>query len=156
MTQRVIAFHYELKNRSGEVVDKSAAGEPFVFLEGGRSIIPALERTLATLQQGDKRKIELTARDAYGARQENLVIKVPLDKLPGGAPKVGDRFKGGDADDAPVFKVMLVTTTEATLDANHPLAGQDLVFDVEIAEIREATPEELTHGHAHQPGGHHH
>ncbi len=154
MGQRVIKFHYKLSNRAGEVIDSSAE-EPFAFLEGSRSIIPALEKSLLALQKGDRKKIEIAAREAYGLRQDNLVIRVPLEKL-GGAAKVGDRFKGGDQADAPVFSVTLVTTKEATLDANHPLAGQDLVFDVELAEIREATPDELQHGHAHQPGGHHH
>ena len=154
MSRRVIQFNYKLSNKAGNVLDQSD-GEPFAFLEGTKSIIPALERSVVLLQKGDKRRIELAVNEAYGQRQDNLVIQVPFDKL-GGTPKVGDRFKGGDEENAPVFSVTSVTATEATLDANHPLAGEDLVFDIEITGIRQATPEETQHGHAHQPGGHHH
>ena len=155
MNQRVISFHYKLTDDTGALLDASEADEPLAFLEGGENIIPGLESVLITLKKGDKKKVNVSCADAYGERNEELIVQVPRDELPTKKIEVGDIFSGGDEEQTLPFTVIEVTDTEVTLDGNHPLAGQDLTFDVEIVEIREATAEELMHGHAHGPGGHH-
>lgn len=90
------------------------------------------------------------------ARDEKYVVVVPLDKLPIPSVKVGDHFRTDDLPDGHPFTVVDLTATEATLDANHPLAGLDLTFDVEVVQIREATTEEVAHGHTHEPGAQRH
>lgn len=157
MSKRVIEFHYKLSNVKGEELDTSAGREPLAFLEGSGQIIPALEECLVKLQKGEKKRVQIAAADGYGERDESKVAKVPLQKLKGNQEvRVGDRFRGDDDPHSPIFEIAHLTDVEATLDANHPLAGQDLVFDVEIVGSREATQDEITHGHAHGEHGHHH
>lgn len=156
MTKRVFSFHYVLKNTSGETIDSSDTGEPISFLEGSSQIIPGLETQIIAMKVGDKREVEVAASDAYGERDETLVARVPRDQLPTNEVKIGDVFRGGPDEDSPILTVTEVTSSHVTVDANHPLAGQDLVFSVEMAEVRPATKEEMTHGHSHGPGGHHH
>jgi FKBP-type peptidyl-prolyl cis-trans isomerase SlyD len=156
MSTRVIVFHYTLTDSAGQTLDSSAGGDPLAFLEGTGQIIPGLETHLRTMKVGDKRKVLVPAKDAYGEKDAENIVEVPLDKLPTKKVKVGDKFRAGNDGHAPVVAVIKVTETHATLDGNHPLAGQDLTFDVEITEVREASAEELSHGHVHGPGGHHH
>ncbi len=155
MNPRAISFHYTLTDSEGNKLDSSVGLEPLTYLEGVGQIIPGLERQLALLEVGDKKKIEVLATDAYGERDQKYIVAVPLDKLPGEV-KVGDQFQAGPEAQSHPFTVIEVNETHATLDANHPLAGVDLVFDVELVSIREATAEELQHGHTHGPGGHAH
>ncbi len=154
MSQRVISFHYTLTNTRGETLDSSRGDHPLSFLEGAGQIIPGLETHLRTMQSGDKRKVHVKAADAYGPRDDSLVLEVERQKLPNKAVKVGDQFRTNQYPTP--LTVTRLTDTHATLDANHPLAGQDLLFEVEITEVRAATAEELAHGHVHGPGGHHH
>jgi len=153
---RVIEFHYVLHDTKGSLIDQSDDGEPLAFLEGAGQIIPGLESVLLTMAKGDKREVHVKAEDAYGDRDESLVANVPVAQLPTQEVKVGDMFRSGPNQEDPIMVVTSVTGTHVTLDANHPLAGQDLVFKVEIHEIRPATDDEMAHGHAHGPGGHHH
>ncbi len=153
---RVIEFNYILHDTLGEMIDQSEAGAPLAFLEGSGQIIPGLESVLLTMAKGDKREVHVKAEDAYGDRDETLVANVPLAELPTDQVKVGDMFRGGPEEEDPVMVVTAVQGDHVTLDANHPLAGKDLVFKVEITEIRTATKDELAHGHAHGAGGHHH
>ncbi len=158
-TQRVISFHYTLTDSSGEVIDTSRDSEsPFAYLEGMGQIIPGLERAMALLNVGDKRKIEVAAADAYGTFDEQLVVEVPKDKLPTTEDlQEGDQFQAnGPQGEVLLFRVVEVLGETVKLDGNHPLAGEDLVFDVEVMGIRNATAEEIAHGHAHGEGGHHH
>jgi FKBP-type peptidyl-prolyl cis-trans isomerase SlyD len=151
---RVISFHYTLTDPEGKTLDSSAGHDPLMYMEGSGQIIPGLEERMKDLKVGDKKKIQVPAVEAYGEREQKYIVAVPLDKLPGDV-KVGDQFGlGGDPEGHP-FSVIDVNSTHATMDANHPLAGVDLTFDVEVVEIREATAEEMSHGHAHGPGGHH-
>lgn len=156
MTQRVISFHYTLTGPDGNVIDSSRERGALSYIEGSGQIIPGLERELKALQKGDKRTINVPAASAYGERHQNLVIKLHPDKLPSKSVKPGDRFSGGPEAHAPVFVVISVTETEVTLDGNHSLAGMDLTFDVEMTGVREATADELSHGHAHGEHGHSH
>ncbi len=154
MKRRVISFHYTLTDPTGQTIDSSTGRDPLTFMEGAGQIIPGLEAEIGKLKAGDKRKIGVKADDAYGQRDPQALIDVPVEKLPSKTVKVGDQFR---SNQSPLpLTVTKVTDTHVTLDANHPLAGVDLTFDVEITTIRDATEEELAHGHAHGPGGHSH
>jgi FKBP-type peptidyl-prolyl cis-trans isomerase SlyD len=156
MANKVISFHYTLTDSAGKTLDSSAGGEPLTFLEGVGQIIPGLETHLRAMTIGDKKNVVVKARDAYGDKDPANVVEMPLDKMPSRGIKVGDQFRAGDSPNAPVVTATKVTDTHVTLDGNHPLAGMDLTFAVEITEVREATKEELDHGHVHGAGGHHH
>ncbi len=157
--KRVISFHYTLTDSSGEVLDTSRdQNVPFSYIENSGQIIPGLERALSLLSIGDQRKINVAAADAYGVADDQLVIKVPREKLPADSElSEGDQFQAsGPNGEVLLFRVIQIEGSEITLDGNHPLAGEDLTFDVEMIAIREATAEEIAHGHVHGPGGHHH
>jgi FKBP-type peptidyl-prolyl cis-trans isomerase SlyD len=157
--KRVISFHYTLTNEGGEVIDTSRdSKDPFSYLEGMNQIIPGLEKAMALLNVGDKRKIEVEAADAYGEHDAQLIVEVPRDKLPNAEQlEAGDQFQAtGPNGEMLLFRVIDIEGDKVKLDGNHPLAGEKLVFDVEVMSVRNATPEEVTHGHAHGPGGHHH
>jgi FKBP-type peptidyl-prolyl cis-trans isomerase SlyD len=152
---RVVSFHYTLKNKNGETLDSSAGEEPLSYLENSGHIIPGLESELKKMQAGDKKLIQIAAKDAYGERRDDLIVDAQKTQFPPEAtPKKGDQFRAGP--NSPVFTVLDVTDTIVKLDGNHPLAGEDLSFDVEIVEIRDATDEEVAHGHVHGAHGHHH
>ncbi len=153
---RVLSFHYTLTNGAGTTLDSSEGRGPLAFIEGAGQIIPGLEKELVALKSGAKKEIKVPAAEAYGLREEELIVKIPKSGLPVPEVKVGDRFSGGPDNQSPVFVVTTIQGEEVTLDGNHPLAGQDLTFNIEMKEIREATPEELQHGHAHGENGHHH
>jgi FKBP-type peptidyl-prolyl cis-trans isomerase SlyD len=158
MKTQVISFHYTVTNKSGEKIDSSAGQEPLSFLSDQGQILPHLEVELTKLKVGDKKTVDLTAANAYGEFDQNLIIKVPNAELPSdGEVQEGARFRGQDNQGQDrVFTVAKRDDTHTTLDGNHPLAGQDLKFEVELVSIREATAEELEHGHAHDGDGHHH
>lgn len=157
MTQKVVSFHYTLKDDKGAVLESSHGDDPMSFLEGVGQIIPGLERELKGLKQGDKKSVNVPAAEAYGEFDEALVVEVPRSAIPKKEVAVGDQFHAqGDDGEPRVVIVTEVTDSTVTVDGNHPLSGQDLSFDVEITEIRDATKEEIEHGHAHGPGGHHH
>lgn len=154
MNQKVISFHYTLKDEAGALIDASEEGHPLTFLEGAGQIIPGLEAALKTFEVGAKQVVKVEAAQAYGAHDPQKLIEVPLERMPTRDISVGDQF-GSSAQPLPLTAVK-VTETHVTLDANHPLAGKDLTFEVEVVSTREATSDELAHGHVHGPGGHHH
>ncbi len=156
MTPKVISFHYTLTNAFGATMDSSAGREPLTFMEGAGQIIPGLEKELLQLNIGDKKQINVVAADAYGEKDTELIIKAPKSSLPTQEIKLGDKFRGGADDHSPVFTVTEIHDTEVSLDGNHPLAGVDLTFAIEITGLREATAQELEHGHAHGEHGHSH
>ena len=155
MTARVISFHYTLTDPDGKQLDSSQGRPPMSYVEGIGQIIPGLESELGKMSPGDKQQVKVAAKDAYGDRNADHVLKVPIDQLPTSEVKVGDQFRTGEEDHASVVTVTEVEGDNVTLDGNHPLAGVDLTFDVEVTEIRDATEDELSHGHAHGPGGAH-
>lgn len=156
MSRRVVSIHYTLTNSSGEKLDSSSGQDPLTYMEGVGQIIPGLEKEIALLQKGDKKRISVPASEAYGERDERKIIKVPREKMPKQDIQIGDRFAGGGEPHSPVFVVKETSLTEITLDANHPLAGVDLTFEVELVAVRAATEEEAAHGHAHGEHGHSH
>jgi len=156
MAPKVITFHYILRDESGEVIDTSPRESPVVFLEGSGMIIDGLEKALRSMNAGDHRKVSLAPEQAYGVRDETLIRNVERSALPVDEFKVGDMFQTGKDRHSPVVRVMAIEGDNVKLDANHPMAGQRLFFEVEVTEKRAATAEEVDHGHVHGPGGHHH
>jgi FKBP-type peptidyl-prolyl cis-trans isomerase SlyD len=155
MPSRVITFHYTLTDPDGKQLDSSQGGQPMSYLEGVGQIIPGLESKLGKMSPGDKQQVKLAAKDAYGDHQAERVFQVPMDKMPTNEVNVGDRFSVGEEGAGSVVTVTGVEKDTVTLDGNHPLAGVDLTFDVEVTAIRDATEDEMAHGHVHGPGGAH-
>jgi len=153
---RVIAFNYVLKNSSGDVIDKSEPSQPLPFMEGKKQIIPALEAALVKMQEGDKEKVTLAAQDAYGDFRQDMIMEVPKEELAHIKLEVGSHLQLQLEGQVKIVKVTKIGDTHVTLDGNHPLAGVDLTFDVEVMLIRQATAEEIQHGHAHGLHGHAH
>jgi FKBP-type peptidyl-prolyl cis-trans isomerase SlyD len=154
---QVVSIHYTLKNDAGEVIDASPAGEPLAYLHGHGNLIAGLERELAGRGAGEKLQVKVVAADAYGEYDPALVQRVPRRALKGIADvRVGMRLQAQSQHGARPVTVTQLAGDMVTLDGNHPLAGQNLNFEVEIAAVRPATPEELSHGHVHGPDGHHH
>lgn len=157
MTPNVVTFHYTLRDPRGQLLDTSSGGEPITYLEGSGQIIEGLEEQIRGVAPGTKTQVQVAAAKAYGVRDESQVQRVNRALLPvEGELKIGDQFQAGEDRYAPTVTVVGVEGDEVLLDANHPLAGVDLTFEVEIVSTRAAQPEELEHGHAHGPGGHQH
>lgn len=154
---RVIAFNYTLKNsKTGELLDASEPNQPMPFLEGKMQIIPKLEEVLVKMKEGDKQHVDLKAVDAYGEFSDKMVMEVEKKELAHLNVQVGSHVQLQLGEQARVVRVTKMTDTHVTLDGNHPLAGEDLSFDVEVVMVRPATAEELQHGHAHGLHGHAH
>jgi len=150
MSQRMFSFHYVLTNKKGEALDSSTDRAPLSVLEGSGHILPALAEELFKLNVGDKKVVELTPEKGYGVIREDLKVKVPRSKLPEADLKPGVQFKTSQDAHAPVFTLVKIEGEDVYLDGNHPLADQDLIFDVEVTEVRDATPEEIkSGGHTH-------
>jgi len=157
-TQRVIGFHYTVQDEDGEELDSSHGDEPLYILEGTGEIVPGLERAVAAMAVGDRKTVALKAAEAYGEHDPDLIMRVERTQFPPEASLgVGDQFSAEDDDEHErVYTVIAVEPDVVMVDGNHPLAGHDLVFDVEIVEVRPATKDEIAHGHAHGEHGHHH
>ncbi|MDI1318946.1 MAG: peptidylprolyl isomerase [bacterium] len=143
MSRRTITFHYILKDGTGRLIDTSRGGAPMPFTEGAGQIIEGLEEQLLLMAAGEKRTVVVPPERAYGARDASLVQKVPRARLPVADLKVGDQFQTGPDRSAPIVTVVAVEGDEVLLDANHPMAGQELHFEVEVVAVRAAAPEEL-------------
>ena len=153
----VASIHYTLTDGEGKVIDSSQGQEPLAYLHGAGNIIPGLEKALAGKVVGDKFTVSIPASEAYGLRDGSMVQELPSNMFSGiDKIDVGLEFHAETEHGLQVVTVTKVEGDTVTIDGNHPLAGVDLTFDVEVAEIREATQEELEHGHAHGAGGHHH
>lgn len=152
----VVSFDYTLTNDSGEVLDSSRAGQPLRYLHGAGNIISGLERELADRSTGDSLKVSVLPADGYGEVREELIQEVPLSAFPVDEVKPGMRFEAGTQSGSVSVVVTAVTDETATVDGNHPLAGEVLHFDVQIVDVRPASEEELAHGHVHGDGGAHH
>jgi len=153
----VVLIHYTLKDDSGAVLDSSAGGEPLAYIQGHGNLVPGLEKALEGKQDGNTVAVTLSPAEGYGARDEALVQRVPKRSLQSsGEIRKGMQFQARTDGGMRVFTVTAVAGDMVTLDGNHPLADQTLHFDVEVVSVREATTEELEHGHVHGAGGHHH
>jgi FKBP-type peptidyl-prolyl cis-trans isomerase SlyD len=157
MSQTVIGFHYSLKDKDSNLIDSSEGRSPLLFLVGSGQIIPGLEQELVTMNIGDKKNVEVKAKDAYGEVVPDLQITVKKSQFNEGQEiKVGDQFQVTNEAHAPIFTVTALEGEDVHIDGNHPMAGKDLFFEVEVTEKRDATEEEVAHGHAHGEGGHQH
>jgi FKBP-type peptidyl-prolyl cis-trans isomerase SlyD len=153
----VVTMHYTLTDDSGNVLDTSTGGEPLSYLHGHNNIIPGLETALEGAGTGFQQRVTVEAAEAYGERRDEMVITASRDQFdPKMDLKPGVQVAANGPQGQVVFTVSDVGDTEVTLDGNHPLAGQRLHFDIEITDVRAATPEEVSHGHVHGPGGHQH
>ncbi|MFC4653698.1 MULTISPECIES: FKBP-type peptidyl-prolyl cis-trans isomerase [Rheinheimera] len=152
---KVVAIHYTVADKNGTELDSSAGGEPLVFIHGTGSLIQGLENALLGKQVGDKFHVEVPAAEAYGERHDELTQAVPREMFNGMDVQVGMRFRAAGPDGREQSVIVLdVTDDEVVVDGNHPLSGMDLTFAVEIVLVRDATPDELAHGHAHGMDGH--
>ncbi len=154
---RVVTLHYTLKDDGGTVLDSSAGGEPLAYIQGHGNLVVGLEKALEGRTDGTSLTVVVAPAEGYGTRDESLVQRVPKRTLQGaGALKKGMQFQARTQGGMRLFTVTAVIGDMVTLDGNHPLADQTLHFEVQIVGVREATAEELEHGHVHGAGGHHH
>ncbi|PHM38916.1 FKBP-type peptidyl-prolyl cis-trans isomerase [Xenorhabdus mauleonii] len=152
----VVSLAYQVRTEDGVLVDESPVSAPLDYLHGRGSLISGLEKALEGREAGERFDVSVEAGDAYGQYDENLVQRAPKDVFVGVDDiQVGMRFLA-DTDQGPIpVEITAIEGDEVVVDANHMLAGQDLKFNVEIVAIREATEEELEHGHVHGQGGEH-
>lgn len=149
----VASFNYTLTNDTGEVLDTSKEREPLTYLHGAGNIVPGLEKAMAGRTRGDSFKVDVAPEEGYGPRHDELVQTLPMTAFQGvPEPKPGMQFQGNGPQGPLLVTVTDVEGDQVTVDGNHPLAGQSLHFDVEVTEVRDATEEELNHGHVHGEG----
>lgn len=155
---KVVSIDYTLTNGQGQVLDSSSGREPLAYLQGHSNIISGLESALEGKSAGDSLKVTIPPAEAYGDRDESLSHAVPRKMFENADEvQVGMQFQTMSEQGATqIVTVTGVDTEHVTVDANHPLAGETLTFDVTVVDVRDATEEELDHGHVHGPGGHQH
>jgi len=155
---KAVSIEYTLTNDAGEVIDSSAGGAPLVYLHGAGNIIPGLEKALEGKTTGDELNVAVEPEEAYGEYSAELVSTLSRSMFEGvDELEVGMQFHAS----APDGQMQIVTIRDldgddVTVDGNHPLAGQRLTFQVKVVDIRDASQEEVAHGHVHGEGGHHH
>lgn len=149
----VVAIDYTLTDGEGQVLDTSQGRGPLAYLHGAGNIIPGLEKALEGKAEGEKVNVSVPPEEGYGQRDESLIQAVPKKMFAETAePEPGMQFQAQGPDGARVLTILKVEDDQVTVDANHPLAGQELNFDVAVVNVREASEEELEHGHVHEPG----
>ena len=154
---RVVTINYTLTDANGTLIDSSEGREPLAYLHGAGNIIPGLERALEGKQSGDSLSVTVAPEDAYGERDDALLQVVPRDRFESPEElEIGMAFQTPTEHGIRVVTIVGVDHQDITVDGNHPLAGETLNFAVSVVEVREASDEELHHGHVHGPGGHAH
>ena len=157
---QVIGMHYSLYRSDGHLIESNEGRDPVLFLYGDRHVLAALQRAMDGKVVGDTIDLEIPAEKAYGRHYPERVQRLPRKRIDGGKQqsfRVGQViYVDGGKGQRQRASVVKVGKFNLDLDTNHPLAGQDLRFDVKIVEVRPATDEEIAHGHAHGPGGHEH
>lgn len=155
---KVVRFDYTLTDDNAQILDSSEGSEPLTYLHGGGGIIPGLEAALEGKRAGESLSVRVAPTEAYGERDDGLIQNVPREMFEDSdSLEVGMQFQSGDPNGE--SRIVTVVSTDAdsvTVDGNHPLAGVPLNFAVTIVEVRDASKEELAHGHVHGPGGHSH
>jgi FKBP-type peptidyl-prolyl cis-trans isomerase SlyD len=150
---KVASIHYTLRDGDGNILDTSAGREPLTYLQGAGNLIAGMEEGLEGKSKGDKFNLKISPEKGYGVKDSSLVQKVPRSAFGNQKVEKGMQFQTNNG------QVVTVTETgleSITVDGNHPLAGVELHFDVEVTDVRSASAEEIAHGHVHGPGGHHH
>jgi FKBP-type peptidyl-prolyl cis-trans isomerase SlyD len=150
---KVASIHYTLTDNDGNVLDSSSGREPLTYIQGIGNLIAGMEEGLEGKTKGEKFNLKVSPEKGYGVKDDALTQKVPRSAFGTQEVKVGMQFQTNQGG---VVTVTHVGLAEITVDANHPLAGVEINFAVEVLEIRHATDEEISHGHVHGPGGHHH
>ena len=155
---RVVSIEYTLTGEDGAVLDTSEGQEPLAYIHGTGSLVEGLEAALEGKSPADHVSVSVTPEQAYGARDDSIVFNLPRSQLSGvDELEVGMQFQVQSDGDAHVVTVIAMDDNEVTVDGNHPLAGLTLHFDVDVVAVREATPDELEHGHVHEgSSGHSH
>ena len=153
---RVVRMNYTLRDESGTTIETSQGREPLTYLHGYGQLIPGLEKTLDGEQAGLQTTVTILPQDAYGHKDPKAVIRASRGDFPDDLTLDPGVEVQAETPEGPIsFVVVSVEGDDIVLDANHPLAGKALTFDVEVLEVREATADELAHGHVHGPGGAH-
>jgi FKBP-type peptidyl-prolyl cis-trans isomerase SlyD len=155
---KVVSIHYTLTDDSGAVIDSSDGADPLEYLHGGENIVPGLERQLTGKTVGDKLRADVPAKEGYGERKSGKSQSVPRASFPPEVDlQVGMQFaaEAGNGHMVPIW-ISDIKGDQVFIDRNHPLAGKNLHFDVEVVKIRDATKQEIEHGHPHGPHGHDH
>ena len=153
---KVASLSYTLKNAEGQILDQADKDSPFQYLHGAGGIIKGLEDALENKEVSDSFSVTITPENAYGERDEKLTESVPREMFEGISDEnlvAGAQFHAQTANGTQVITIDSVDGDTVKIDANHPLAGQTLHFDVDVLDIRDATEEEVAHGHPHAPGG---
>ena len=155
---KAVSIHYTLTLEGGEIIDSSEGKDPLVYLHGHGNIIPGLERELAGKSIGEKLNVVVNPTDGYGDHNPGLIQQVPREAFQGvDTLEVGMMFQApGEGGHIQMIRITGIEGDTITVDGNHELAGKTLNFAVEISSIRDASTEELSHGHVHGPGGHQH
>ncbi len=155
---KVVTIHYKVSDSaSDEVIDSSENGEPMTYLHGAQNIIPGLEQALEGKAVGDELEVVVEAADAYGERSDDRIQQVPMEAFQGMEKVEPGMAVTAQTDQGQINLVITeVNGDMVTVDANHPLAGKSLKFEVSVEDVRDASEEELAHGHVHGPGGHEH
>lgn len=154
--EKVITIDYTLTDEDGEVLDSSADDGPLSYLHGFGNIVPGLEAALLGKSKGESVQVVVPPKDGYGERDDALVQSLPRNRFPEGEIEIGMQFHAEARGSVRVLTVTAVTESSVTVDANHPLAGRTLAFDVTVRDVRDATEEELEHGHVHDGHEHEH
>jgi FKBP-type peptidyl-prolyl cis-trans isomerase SlyD len=150
---KVAGIHYTLRDNSGNILDTSDGRDPLYYLHGAGNLIVGMEEGLEGKAEGDKFELTISPDKGYGEKDPSMKQKVPRSAFGNQEVRKGMKFS---TDRGAVVTVTDVGLESVTVDANHPLAGVELNFAVEVMEVRNATEEEIQHGHVHGPGGHHH
>lgn len=154
---KVVYFNYSLSEPEKDIIETSRKGDPMAYLHGHRNLMPALEASMVGKQQGDVFSVTLTPEQAYGHLRDDSKQRIPIKHvLTKGKLKLGMAIKINTDQGARDCIVVKVGRFNVDVDTNHPLADKTLVFDIEIIDLRDATPEEIDHKHVHGPGGHPH
>jgi FKBP-type peptidyl-prolyl cis-trans isomerase SlyD len=150
---KVVVLHYAVSDNEDTLIDSSYDHSPLAVIQGSNYLIPGLEAALVDHKAGDKFEVQVSADDAYGQREDGFVQTVPKEMFAGIEDlDVGSQLRATTDEGEQTVIVIDAQENEITVDGNHPLAGMDLKFDVEILEVRDATEEELAHGHVHVEG----
>lgn len=154
---KVVSIDYTLTGPEGQVLDSSKGRGPLNYLHGNNNIIPGLEQALEGKNPGEQMTVTVPPEQAYGQKDQNLVQDVPRSAFKGVQEiRAGMQFQAQSPQGSRVVTVVDVQDETVKIDANHPLAGMPLKFDVQVVDVRDATQDELSHGHVHGPGGHEH
>lgn len=155
--EKVVSIHYTLTDEEGEVLDSSEGKDPLNYIQGTNAIIPGLENALEGKTEGDKFNVTIPPEEAYGKRNENNIGYIDRKNF-GDIKEIhpGQQFQMQSQNGPVIIRVLEVNDDKVKVDANHDLAGKTLNFEVEVMNVRDATKEELDHGHVHGPGGHQH